>query len=144
MPSFSVMPACTAMIFARKMMFGLTLRKVMPISSRRAAVACVVSPWIHRLKYLANSTNTTKAKITRTTPATIMIIGKSSLAARCANRSRFIKGVLSFYRRVRTATLGDAIRYTPGGAAGRDSTQEFIQGPVLGHPHDELAAPQLD
>src|SRR5437588_7454942 len=134
------------MILERTMMFGLTLRKVMPISSGNPTLACVVLAWIQRLKYLANSTNRTKAKMTTTTPKTIRIVGQSSLAARCANRSRFINGsslptVVSERRRSFSC---DPVCARPQRRAPFHSTEEFVQGPVLGHAHAELAGPDLN
>src|SRR4051812_31629406 len=82
-----------AMILDRTMMFGLTLRKVMPISSGRPTLAWVVLAWIQRLKYLANRTNITKATIRATTPKTI-IMAAQSLRAFWASSGSVMGGIL--------------------------------------------------
>src|SRR5262245_27077303 len=121
-----------AMIFERTMMFGLTLRNDIPISSRSPTLALDITACIQRVKYFATSRNRTSRTIRTITQTTIRAISRGGRAA-WASKRRFI-GILS-----RSATH----RTRPGEVGRIESCQQFVEHLILGLADDDLAASGL-
>src|SRR5689334_19548798 len=81
-----------AMILERTMIFGFTLRNVMPTRSMSPTLAPVVLDWIHRLKYFANRTVNTSENRMITPPQTYRMIWKRVSSAGACRKSGGIGG----------------------------------------------------